>query len=110
MAAVMRSPPAAWWRVGTYHLVEQRQVVVGHHVAGRARVAVPVPGPAHVGAALDDPDALDPLLAQARGGQERGEAAADEHRRHRDRLTGFDRTAIGSLAYPAKDELLRPGR
>ncbi len=60
------------------HLVEQGQVIVGDDVAGHAGITIPVPGAADVGAALDDPDALDAVLAQAGGGQQGGEAAADE--------------------------------
>ena len=49
------------------HLVEQRQVVVGDGTSQAAPgIAVPVPGAADVGAALDDADALDAALAQAR--------------------------------------------
>ncbi len=59
------------------HLVKQRDVVVGGRVAGDAGITIPVPGPADVGAALDDADALDAALAQACGRQQGGESAAD---------------------------------
>ena len=58
--------------------VQQRQVVIGGDVAGRAGIAVPVPGAADIAAAFDDADALDALFAQPSGGQQGGEAAADE--------------------------------
>ena len=45
------------------HLVEQRQIVVGDHVARHSRIPIPVPGATDVGAALDDADALDTLFA-----------------------------------------------
>ncbi len=60
------------------HLVQKWEVVVGDHVAGHARVAVPVPGAADVAAALDDADALDATLAQAGRRQQGGEPPADE--------------------------------
>src|SRR6266849_1364023 len=49
-------------------LVEQRQVVISHNVASNTRVAIPVPGAAHVRSALDYTDAFDAALAQARRG------------------------------------------
>ena len=51
-------------------LVEQGQVVISDDVARDAWVAIPVPGAADVCAALDDTNALDAVLAQARGSQE----------------------------------------
>ena len=79
------------------HLVEQRQVVVRRHVAGDARVAVPVPGAAHIGAALDNADTLDAVLAQPGRGQQGREAAADEQTFDRivDRLAGLECAAVG---------------
>ena len=85
----------ALWHVA--HLVEQRQVVVRGHVAGDARVAVPVPGAAHIGTALDNPNALDAVLAQPGRGQQGREAAADEQTLDRivDRLAGLECAAVG---------------
>ena len=59
-------------------LFEQRQVAVGFHVAHGAGIAVPVPGAAEVAGALDDPDALDPSVAQPRAHEQAAEAAADD--------------------------------
>ena len=59
-------------------LVEQWQIVVSDDVARHARVAVPIPRPPDVRAALDNPDALDAALAQARRGQQGRESAADK--------------------------------
>src|SRR4029077_1448194 len=58
-------------------LVEQGQVVVSDHIACDARIAIPVPGAADVGAALDDANAFDAALAQSRGSQQCRESAAD---------------------------------
>src|SRR5262249_18277668 len=55
-------------------LLEQRQIDVRLDITGRARVAVPVPGPAHVATLLDQPDIVDPGLAQPRPHQETAEA------------------------------------
>src|SRR5215472_5673287 len=63
-------------------LVEARQVIVGHDVAGRSRIAVPVPGTADVATPLDNTDALDAIFAQARRGQQGGKAAADKKAFH----------------------------
>ena len=60
------------------HLVEQRQIIVRDDVACDAGIPIPVPGAADIGAALDDPNALDAALAQSRGGQQRREASADK--------------------------------
>ena len=43
----------------------QRQIDVGLHVAGRARITVPVPGPAKVTTFLDEPQTLNAGLPQA---------------------------------------------
>ena len=67
--------------VASWHIVEfveQRQVVVTDHVAGHSWVAVPVPGTAHIGASFDDPNALDPTLAEPGRRQQRRETTADE--------------------------------
>jgi len=58
--------------------VEEGEVVIGDDVAGHSGIAVPVPGTANVRCPLDDANALDADLAQSRGGQEGGEAAADK--------------------------------
>ncbi len=60
------------------HLVEQRQVVIRDDVACHTGVSIPVPGAADIRAALDDPNALDAVLAQSRGGQQRRESSADK--------------------------------
>ncbi len=60
-------------------LFQQRQVDVAFDVAGRAGIAVPVPGAAEVAALLDDPDVRNPGLAQPRGGQLPAETAAHHH-------------------------------
>src|SRR3712207_8289211 len=44
------------------HLLQQRHVNVGFDVAGRARIAVPVPGPAEIPALLYDAQVFDALL------------------------------------------------
>ncbi len=74
-------------------LFEQRQVDVGFDVAHRAGIAVPVPGAADIAGLVDEADALEPGLAQARAHEQAAEAAADdeevdfvEHRLARDRL------------------------
>src|SRR5438105_2427939 len=63
-------------------LLEQRHVDVGFGVAGQAGIAVPVPGAAEVGAALDDADVrgIDTLLAQIGACREPAEAAAGNDR------------------------------
>ena len=81
------------------HVVQffkQRQIVVGGHVAGGARVAVPVPGAADIGSALDDADALDTVFAQAGDGQQRGKTAAGEQ--HLDGVVeGFARLEVAAV-------------
>ena len=63
-------------------LLEQGQVYVGLDVAHAARVPVPVPGATEVARLLDDPDVVDPVLAEVDGREHPGEAAAhDDHRR-----------------------------
>ncbi len=57
-------------------LFQQREVDVGFHVAGRTRVAVPVPGAAHVAAGLPDAHAAGARLLEAGRGQQAAEAAA----------------------------------
>src|SRR5690606_32906068 len=54
-----------------------RQVDIGFDVAADARIAIPVPGPAEVGAFFDDGDVLDAALAQLHRRQQSAEAAAD---------------------------------
>ena len=74
-------------------LLEQRHVHVRLDVTGDARVAVPVPGAAHVGRLVDQPHAVDAELAQPRARQQSAEAGTDD--RHVD-LVGQrlrDRTA-----------------
>ena len=61
-------------------LFQQRQVDIGLHIAGRAGIAVPVPGAAEVAALFDEADIVDPRLAQASAGQQTAKAAADHHR------------------------------
>ncbi len=79
------------WHVAD--LFEQRQVDVGLDIAGRARIAVPIPGAAEIAALLDNADVLDTSFAQTRAGEQSAEAATDHHdfhvvvqRRPRDRL------------------------
>ena len=61
-----------------FHFVEQRQVVVGRHIAGGARVTVPIPGAADIGAAFDNADAHHAALTQPCGGEQGRKTAADE--------------------------------
>src|SRR5262249_2402680 len=58
-------------------LFEQRQVDVRLDITGRARVPVPVPGPAYVATLLDHPEIVDPGLAQPRPHQETAESTTD---------------------------------
>ena len=69
---------------------EQRQVDVALCVAGRAGIAVPVPGAAEVAALLDDADVIKAGFAQARSRQQAAEAAA--HHQHLD--VAHDRLAL----------------
>lgn len=76
-------------------LPERRRVDVALDVALDARVAVPALGATKVAALLDDADAADPGLAQAGGGQQPTEAAADHQYvqlvgQARAREAGFD--------------------
>ena len=59
-------------------LLQQRHVHVGLDVAGDPRIAVPVPGAAHVGRPVDQPHAFDAELAQPRPRQQPAEAGADD--------------------------------
>ena len=63
-------------------LLEEREVDHRRRVTHRTRVAIPVPGASHVAAALDEPEIVDPGLAQASTGDEPGEAAADDRHGH----------------------------
>ena len=65
------------------HLIEQWQIVVGRHIAGDAGIAVPIPGAAHVTAALHNADALNAHFAQTRRCEQRGEPTTDEQTFHR---------------------------
>ena len=58
-------------------LLKQRHVYVGLDVTRDARVAVPVPGAAHVGRLVDQPHAVDAELAQSRARQQSAEAGTD---------------------------------
>ena len=58
-------------------LFQQRKVDIAFNVAGRARVAVPVPGASEIPALLDHANVLHARLAQARTGQKAAKAAAD---------------------------------
>ena len=58
-------------------LFEQRQVAVGFHVAGDARIAVPVPGAADVAALLAEAHVGEAGLAQLVPQQQAAEAGAD---------------------------------
>ena len=69
---------------------EKGQIDVRLDVAGRARVAVPVPGAAEVATLLHDAQALDTGLPQTSGGEQSAESAADH-----DHLGGVEeRTAL----------------
>ena len=87
-------------RLGVAHLgdeaglLQQGQVDQALDVAGRAGIAVPVPGAAEVAGRLDHAQGLHPGLAQAGAGQEAAEAAADHH--HLD-LVGQGRAFDGRL-------------
>ena len=76
---------------------EQRQIDVALGVAGRAGIAVPVPGAAEVAAFLDDADVIETGFAQARGRQQAAEAAADHQYLDvaHDRLAAEQRVDIG---------------
>ncbi len=77
-------------------LLEQRDVYVGFDVAGDPRIAVPVPGAAHVGRPVDQPDAFHTELAKPHAGQQPTEAGADD--RHIN-LVG-ERLARGFAVHP----------
>src|SRR5205085_549084 len=57
---------------------EGEGIEVRGDVALAARVAVVPPGAADVAVLLEDDEVLDPLLAQADGGTQAGEAGADD--------------------------------
>ena len=59
------------------HLLQQRQIAVGFHIAGDAGIAVPVPGAADVAAFLAKPHVLETGLTQLVPQQQAGEACAD---------------------------------
>ena len=59
-------------------LLEQRHVHVRLDVAGDARIPVPVPGAAHVGGLVDQPDALHTQFAQPGAGEKPSEPGADD--------------------------------
>ena len=59
-------------------LLEQRHVHVRLDVTGDARVPVPVPGAAHVGGLVDQPDALHAEFAQPGPGEKPSEPGADD--------------------------------
>ncbi len=86
---------AVFWHV--IHFVQQRQVIVRHHIAGRARVTVPVPGATHIGSTLDDANTLHTYLAQLRRRQQRRKAAANKQHFNgiRHSLARLDVTVIG---------------
>ena len=85
-------------------LFEQRQVAVRLGVACQARIAVPVPGSAEVGAPLDDAQILGrhTVFAQGTPGKHAGDAAADDQRLEvpADRLAGAvaGRPGVGVVA------------
>ena len=96
------------------HFIEQRQIVVRHHVARRTGIAVPVPRAAHICAAFDDANARNTVLAQPRRRQQRREAAADEQHFHRvaNRIARLNGSAVrihavlGAFAVEIRGELL----
>ena len=59
-------------------LFQQRDVHIGLDVAGDPRIAIPVPGAAHVGRPVDQPHTVDTELAQPRSRQQPAEAGADD--------------------------------
>ena len=59
-------------------LLQQRHVHVRLDVTRDARVPVPVPGAAHVGGLVDQPDALHAELPQPGTGQQSAEPGADD--------------------------------
>ena len=58
-------------------LLEQRHVHIGLDVAGDARIPIPVPGAAHVGGLVDQPDALHTQIPQPGAGEKPTETGAD---------------------------------
>ena len=63
-------------------LLEQRQIDVRLDIALRARITVPVPGPAEVSALFDYADVLDASLAQTRARHQTTKAATDDQDSH----------------------------
>ena len=63
-------------------LFQQRQIGVGLDIAGRARVAVPVPGAAEIGALFDHANIFDTGFPQPRAGQQAAQPAADDRHFH----------------------------
>ncbi len=61
---------------------EQRHIHVRLDVAGDARIAVPVPGAAHVGGLVDQPHTSDTELAQPRPGQQPTESSSNDRHVH----------------------------
>ena len=57
---------------------EQRQIDIGFHIAGCARIAVPIPGAADIATAFDNADIFDADPAQFRRAQQSAIAAADD--------------------------------
>ena len=80
---------------------ERERVVHDLGVAARARVAVPVPGPAHAVALLEAVDG-EPLLAQPVQHVQAGEAGPDDHRVERPGFCGSADTAASAMigAFP----------
>ena len=81
------------------HLFQQRQIDVGFHVAGRPRVAVPIPGAPHVSGLFHQADALVAGLAEPGSHEQAAEAAADDGELHliKDGVTGEAGIDVGVL-------------
>ncbi len=50
---------------------------MGHHVAGRARITIPVPGPANFLRGVVNPEVADPGIQQTLAHADAGKAGAD---------------------------------
>ena len=75
-------PVSHWhWYISAGHkagLLQHRQINIGLYVAGRAGVAVPIPGAAKTGTLLNQKDIRDAGLLQARRREHTAKAAPDD--------------------------------
>jgi hypothetical protein len=64
--------------LGIAQLLQQRHVDIRLDVTRNARVPVPVPGAAHVGGLVDEPDAAHAQSPQPGSGEQTTETGADD--------------------------------